>query len=64
MNTQIQTFQFQLNQSVRVEMKDGEPLFCLTDVADILEIKNANPTRFNLAEKGVHKMYTPTAGGK
>ena len=57
MNTQIQTFQFQLNQSVRVEMKDGEPLFCLKDVAEILEIQNTKQSRFNLKEDGVHKMY-------
>ncbi|WP_311152273.1 BRO family protein [Neisseria sicca] len=44
-------------------MHNGEPLFCLTDVAQILEIKNTNSSRFNLNEKGVHKMYTPTRGG-
>ncbi|WP_159990847.1 BRO family protein [Pelistega ratti] len=49
---------------VRIEIKDNEPLFCLTDVAEILNIQNANPARFNLNEKGVHKMYTLTQGGK
>ena len=33
------------------------------DVATVLEISNANPSRFNLDEKGIHKMYTPTSGG-
>lgn len=61
---QIQTFQFQLNQSVRVEIKDGEPYFCLSDVAEILEIKNPNQTRFSLKEAGVHKMYTSHESGK
>ena len=60
---QVQHFNFNQSQ-VRVEMHNGEPLFCLTDVAEILEIKNTNSSRFNLNEKGVHKMYTPTTGGK
>ena len=59
---QVQHFNFNQSQ-VRVEMHNGEPLFCLTDVAQILEIKNTNSSRFNLNEKGVHKMYTPTRGG-
>ena len=42
---------------------NGDIYFCLVDVADVLEISNANPSRFNLDEKGVHKMYTPTNGG-
>ena len=52
----IQTFNFQ-SQFVRVEFKNGEPLFCLVDVAQILEIKNTKSSRFNLKEDGVHKMY-------
>lgn len=62
MNT-VQNFNFNQSQ-VRVEMFNGEPLFCLTDITEILEIKNANSSRFNLSEKGVHKMYTLTKGGK
>lgn len=58
-----QIFNFQ-NQSVRIEFKNGEPLFCLTDVAEILLIKNANPTRFNLKKDGVHKMYTTDTMGR
>ena len=63
MNELIQTFNFGVNE-VRTAIKDnGDVYFCLTDVATILEISNANPSRFNLDEKGVHKMYTPTKGG-
>ncbi|AWY19947.1 ORF6C domain-containing protein [Moraxella bovis] len=56
-------FDFQ-SQTVRVELKNGEPLFCLTDVATILDISNANPSRFNLDEAGVHKMYISYESGK
>ena len=60
MNELIQTFNFGVNE-VRTAIKDnGDVYFCLTDV---LEISNANPSRFSLDEKGVHKMYTPTKGG-
>ena len=63
MNELIQTFNFGVSQ-VRTAIKDnGDVYFCLTDVATILEISNANPSRFNLDEAGVHKMYTPTNGG-
>ncbi|UZA37091.1 Bro-N domain-containing protein [Moraxella bovis] len=44
------------NHPVRVELKDGEPLFCLSDVAVILNLEKATPNRFNLDEGGVHKM--------
>lgn len=63
MNNQLQTFNFQ-NQSIRIEFKNGEPLFCLTDVAEILLIKNANPTRFNFKDDGVHKMYSVDSKGR
>lgn len=61
MNIQI----FNFNQAqVRIQFHNGEPLFCLTDVAEILEIKNAKATRFNLKEAGVHKMYVSHESGK
>ena len=67
LNIKVTTMQisiFNFNQSnVRVQFVNNEPIFCLTDVAEILQIKNPNPTRFNLNQKGVHKMYTPTKGG-
>lgn len=60
----VQVFNFQSTHQVRIAFDDnGEPLFCLTDIADILALGNANPSRFALDEKGVHKMYTPTKGG-
>lgn len=52
------------NHGVRVVLdENGQPLFCLADVAQGVEIKNAHPSRFNLNPKGVHEMYTPTNGG-
>lgn len=52
------------NHGVRVVFDENrQPLFCLADVAQGVEIKNANPSRFNLNPKGVHEMYTPTNGG-
>ena len=39
---------------VRTVLKDGEPLFALTDVAAVLDIRNPSPSRFNMSEKGVH----------
>ena len=59
----IQTFNFHSKEVRTATDLNGDVYFCLTDVADVLEISNANPSRFNLDEKGVHKMYTPTNGG-
>ncbi len=60
----VQVFNFQSNHAVRVAFDDnGEPLFCLTDVAGILGLGNANPSRFNLDEAGVHKMYISYPSG-
>ena len=63
MNELIQTFNFGINE-VRTAIKDnGDVYFCLTDVADVLEISNANPSRFSLDEAGVHKMYISYPSG-
>lgn len=63
MNELIQTFNFGVNE-VRTAIKDnGDVYFCLTDVATILEISNANPSRFSLDEAGVHKMYISYPSG-
>ncbi len=62
MNKQLSIFSYQ-EHTVRIEMKDGEPWFCLADAAAILDIRNASPSRFNFNERGVHKMYTPTNSG-
>lgn len=59
----IQTFNFHSKEVRTATDLNGDVYFCLTDVADVLEISNANPSRFNLDEAGVHKMYTPTNGG-
>lgn len=59
----LSVFNFK-DQPVRVEFKNGEPLFCLTDVAGILDLGNANPSRFNLDKAGVHKMYISYESGK
>lgn len=57
MNMQtLSTLNFE-QQPVRIEMLNGEPLFCLKDVARALEIKNAKHERFQLDVNGVHKMY-------
>ena len=42
---------------------NGQPLFCLPEVGQALEIKNATASRFKLNPKGVHEMYTLTNGG-
>ena len=78
MNELIQTFNFGINE-VRTAIKDnGDVYFCLTDVADVLEIsrssdllqvqkdfvKNETPkNRGTLDPKGVEKIPTPTKGG-
>ena len=63
MNELIQTFNFGINE-VRTAIKDnGDVYFCLPDVATILEISNANPSRFSLDEAGVHKMYISYPSG-
>ena len=62
MNTNIQTFTFK-SQNVRVEYRNGEPMFCLKDVAEILEIKDAKSRNFNLNQKGVEIIPLPTKGG-
>ena len=63
MNT-ISVFQFQTNQSVRVEFVNNEPYFCLKDVAEILEIKDTKSKNFKLQSKGVEKIPHLTNGGK
>lgn len=50
--------------NVRIQLSDNEPLFCLKDVADILNITNAKVSRFRLSDDGVHKMYISSGGQK
>lgn len=57
-------YQFK-NSNIRIELKNNEPLFCLTDVANALNIKNHRDlANKQLNPKGVEKIYTPTKGGK
>ena len=61
MSHQLSVFNFN-NYQVRVQLLNNEPLFCLTDVIKILHIKNANASRFNMSEAGIHKMYIRSGG--
>ncbi|PIT54729.1 BRO-N domain-containing protein [Snodgrassella alvi] len=57
-------YQFK-NSNIRIELKNNEPLFCLADVADALNIKNHRDLASKqLNPKGVEKIYTLTNGGK
>ena len=57
----LSIFNFHQSQ-VRIQLLNNEPLFCLTDVTTILNIKNANASRFNMSEAGIHKMYIRSGG--
>lgn len=48
---------------VRTVVIDGEPMFCLADVCNALEISNVGNVRQRLSEKGIHTADTPTNGG-
>ena len=61
MSHQLSVFNFN-NSQVRVQLLNNEPLFCLTDVIKILHIKNANASRFNMSEAGIHKKYIRSGG--
>ena len=60
----ISIFDFKNHQVRTAVHENGEVYFCLTDVAEALNIKNANPSRFNFDEAGVHKMYISYPSGK
>jgi prophage antirepressor-like protein len=60
MSTSLVTFSF-VSQSVRVNVIDDAPWFCLRDVCEVLAIQN--PRQLDLDEKGVCKTYTLTNGG-
>lgn len=57
----LSIFNFHQTQ-VRIQLLNNELLFCLTDVIKILHIKNANASRFNMSEAGIHKMYIRSGG--
>ncbi|WP_218966280.1 BRO-N domain-containing protein [Snodgrassella alvi] len=51
--------------NILIELKNNEPLFCLADVTDVLDIKNHRDLASKqLNSKGVEKIYTLTQGGK
>lgn len=60
----LSVFNFQGSHSIRVELKNGEPLFCLSDVLPVLGLQNRSISKFNLNSKGVEKLATPSKGGK
>lgn len=62
MNSEIQVFNFD-QAKLRVEMRGDEPMFCLKDVAEILEIKDHKSRNFNLNQKGVETFPLLTNGG-
>ncbi|EIM5532948.1 hypothetical protein MP659_002630 [Salmonella enterica] len=59
MNNEISHFYFR-HSSVRVQMIDNEPWFCLSDVATILDIKNTSQLAGQLDQGGISKTYIPT----
>lgn len=48
---------------IRVADHEGEPMLCLKDVCEVLEIKNHRDLNKRLGSKGVVLIYTPTKGG-
>lgn len=58
----LSIFTFQAEQSVRTQTINGEPWFCLKDVADILEIQNHKDLVSKLKEAGVEKIYLRSGG--
>ena len=63
-NNPFEIFNYKNLGSVRTSItENGEILFCLADVCQILEIKNPSQVSNRLFEKGVYNIYTPTKGG-
>ena len=48
---------------IRTVMKDGQPMFCLSDVCKALELSNVGNVKQRLSEKGIHTADTLTNGG-
>jgi len=64
MTNQIQAFNFTQAEVRTSKDKNGEPLFCLSDVAKILDIQNSRQiVQKQLDSKGVYKIYIPTNSG-
>lgn len=50
--------------TIRTEIINGEPWFCLSDVCKALELTNPSTVKQRLNAKGLSTAYTLTAGGK
>ena len=62
MQNQIQIFNFQ-DKNIRTQIIDNEPFFCVKDVCDILQIKNARDAVSRLEKEDVVLTDTLTNGG-
>ena len=59
----LQIFNSEEFGEIRTVVKDKEPMFCLSDVCRVLEIKNVSDCKSRLREKGVVTTDTLTNGG-
>ncbi|WP_111857878.1 Bro-N domain-containing protein [Acinetobacter sp. CFCC 10889] len=59
----ISTFTFHQDHNVRVQMINGEPYFCLRDICIVLSLDSRSSSKFELDNKGVEKLSTPSNGG-
>lgn len=48
---------------IRISVKDGEPMFCLSDICKALELTQPSKVKERLNEKGVNTIPTLTKGG-
>lgn len=59
----IAVFSFHESHSVRVQVIDGEPWFCLKDVCDVLNIANSRRVASEVLDQdGVRKTYVRSGG--
>ena len=59
----ISNFTFHEKHNVRVQLINGEPWFCLSDVCKVLTVDRSSDLVRSLDEKGMVKNLTPTNGG-
>lgn len=62
-NLAIVTFESEMFGTIRTAGTAENPLFCLTDIGRVLEIKNINDCKSKLKQEGIEKIYTLTEGG-
>lgn len=63
MNNELQIFKNGEFGNIRTVLISNNPMFCLTDICRILEIKNSRDTKTRLNEKGVVTTDILTEGG-